>query len=166
MTRGLRLGLVGVALVGLCIGAWRLLVPTQEEVIRRQLKEMARLASFKPTEGALAKAYNAQKLSSLCAPDVEVAVAMPGYRQSIIGRDEILGAAMRLRSVLTSLEVDFPDILVRVAPDKQSASVDLTARTKIGGEKDADIREFRCALKKIDGSWLLSHVESARTLRE
>jgi hypothetical protein len=164
--RGVRLGLVGAVLVGLGIGAWRVLVPSQEEVIRHQLKEVARLASFNANEGALAKAYNAQKLSSLCAPDVEASVTMSGYRQSISGRDELLGAAMRARSAVTSLQIEFPDILVTIAPDKQSAMADLTARTKVGGEKDYDVREFRCALKKLDGAWLLSRVESVRTLRE
>ena len=166
MSRGVRFGVIGALLFGLGVVAWRLLLPSQEEVIRHRLKEMARLASFTPNEGALAKAYNAQKLSGFCTPDVEVIVALPGYRQSIKGRDEVLGAAMRVRSTLSSLEIEFPDILVTVALDKQSAVADLTARTKIGGEKDSDIREFRCAFKKIDGSWLLSRVESARTLRE
>ena len=166
MTKGGRLALVAVGLFGLAIGLRSVLFPSQEEVIRGRLKEMARLASFTPNEGALAKAYNAQKLSSYCAPDVELAVAVPGYQQTVNGRDEILAVAMRARSAITSLQIELPDVLVTIAPDKQSAVAELTARTKMGNEKDFDVRELKCTFKKINGTWLLSRVEGARTLRE
>jgi hypothetical protein len=164
MKKGVRFALAGVVLLGLGFGAWRWLAPSQEEVIRNRLKEMARLASFNSNEGALAKAFNAQKLSSFCTPDVELAVSAAGFQQTINGRDEILGAALRTRSTLGSLQVELPDILVTIAPDKQSAVAEITARAKIGGEKDFDVRELKCALKKLDGAWLVSRVESERSL--
>jgi hypothetical protein len=166
MRRSLWWSVLAAGLAVLGVYAWGLLFPNQEALLRHRLKEMASLASFGPNEGALARAFNAQKLSALCTPDVEIVLGTPGYQQTINGRDEVLGGVMRARGALSSLQLEFPDILISVAPDKQSAVAEVTARTRIGGEKDADVRELRCSFKKLDGSWLLSRVEGVRTLRK
>ena len=166
MKRRLWLGVLALAAISSGLGLYRFLVPTPERIIRQRLNEVARLASFAPNEGALAKAFNAQKLSTRCTSDVELVVTTPGHQQIVNGRDELLALALRARNSFSSLTLEFPDILIVVASDKQSAVADLTARTKLGGEKEFDVREFRCALKKIDGEWLISRVESSRTLRD
>ena len=157
---------LAAALVGLGFWGWRAVFPGPEKVIRHRLTEMAESASFTSNEGPLAKFINAQKLSGFCTPDVELDIAVPGYQRSISGRDELLKIAMMARSAVSSVSVQFPDINVTVAPDKQSAVADVTVRARIGADKDFDVREFSCALKKIDGTWFVSRVHTVRTLRE
>ena len=49
---------------------------------------------------------------------------------TIMGRDEITQAALAARSTVSSLSVKFLDVDVTVAPDKQSATADLTVEAR------------------------------------
>jgi hypothetical protein len=62
------------------------------------------------------------------------------------------------------LKVKFPDINVTVAPDKQSAVADLTVEANISGERDPMVQEMKFTLQKIDGKWLITRVETVRTI--
>jgi hypothetical protein len=53
---------------------------------------------------------------------------------------------------------------VALAADKQSATVDLTARARVGGEPDSYVQEMKFVLKKTDGHWLIVRVETVKTL--
>jgi hypothetical protein len=53
---------------------------------------------------------------------------------------------------------------VTVAPDKQSAVADLTVQANISGEPDPIVQEMKFTLRKIDGRWLITRVETVRTL--
>ena len=68
------------------------------------------------------------------------------------------------RSRAGGLRVKFPDINITVAPDKQSAVVDLTVEANISGEHNSIVREMKFTLQKTDGQWLITRVETVRTL--
>jgi hypothetical protein len=161
----LRLALL-VALVALGILAWRLLFPNQERIIRKRLAELAECASFQQNEAPLAKLANSQKLGTFFTSDVEITVNPPGRMQhTIAGREELLQAAAAARTQLTSLALEFPDILVNLGDDRLSAVVNLTAKGKIGGERDLYVQEFEFSLRKVDGTWLISQIRPVKTLR-
>lgn len=164
MKRALQIVLV-IAIIGLAVWGWTAMHPSPEKVIRSRLNDLAKALSFKPGSGALAQAYNAEKVSDFFTPDVDLEINLTGFEPvSIHGRDEVMQIAMAARKRLTSLKVEFPDMNVTIGPDGQSAKVNLTGKGTIPGERDISAQEFNFNLKKVDGKWLIYHVETVRTL--
>ena len=52
----------------------------------------------------------------------------------------------------------------KVGADKLSAEVSCTLRVTVGNEKDFGVQEMRFQFKKIDGEWLITRVETVKTL--
>jgi hypothetical protein len=165
MRRGItQLILLAVALA-LGFWTWRVLFPGPEYLIRKHLMELAQLASFSSNEAPLAKAINSEKMVALCTPDVEISIDTGGRGQHTIkGREDLGHAALAARSAISGLTVEFLDVNITIDPDKQSATVDLTAKGKIAGESDLLVQELKFFFKKIGGSWLISRVESVKAL--
>jgi len=153
------------ALVALGVWLWLVLFPGPEKIIRRRLTELARTASFSSNEGNLAHLAAAQSLAGFFATNVEINLDVPGRLQHrLMGRDEIQQAALGARSTLSGMKVHFPDINVTVAPDKQSAVADLTVEASIAGERDTIVQEMKVTLQKTDDGWLITRIETVRTL--
>ncbi len=153
------------ALVALGVWLWFVLFPSPEKVIRQRLTELARTASFSSGESDLARLAAAQRLASFFATNVEVDINVPGRVQhTLLGRDEIKEAALGARSRLSGLKVQFPDINITVAPDKQSAVADLTVEANIAGERDSVVQEMNFTFRQTDGEWLITRIETVRTL--
>ena len=53
---------------------------------------------------------------------------------------------------------------VTIDPDGQSAKVNLTGKAAMPGQRDISAQEFNFNLKKVDGKWLIYHIETVRTL--
>jgi len=156
---------LAVLMIGLAVWGWMALHPSPEKVIRSRLNDLAKALSFNSGSGTLAKAYNAQKASEFFTTDVEVEINLTGIDPiSLHGRDEVLQVAMAARSRLTSMKIEFPDMNVTLAPDGQTAKVNLTGKGTIPGERDISAQEFNFNLKKVNGKWLIYHVETVRTL--
>src|SRR5947199_6027185 len=71
---------------------------------------------------------------------------------------------MGARTLAGGLSVEFLDVNVAVAPDRQSAVADLTAKGKVPGEKDILVQELKIKLKKIGRGWYLQRVETVKSL--
>ncbi len=156
---------LAAALVALGVWLWFVLFPSPEKVIRKRLTGLARTASFSSNEGNLARLTAAQNLAGFFATNVEININVPGRIQhNFLGRDEIKEAVLGARSTLGGLKVQFPDINITVTPDKQSAVADLTVEARVSGEQDLIVQEMKFTLQKIDGEWLVTHVETVRTL--
>jgi hypothetical protein len=152
------------ALGALGYWAWSLVFPSPEKVIRRRLAELARTASFSANEGAIAKGWNVTLLADYFTLDVQVTIDVPGSQHTITGRDELLQAALGARQTVSSLKIDFPDIQVAVAPGKDSAVVNLTARGKVTGQKEFYLQELQLRLLKVKRDWLIDKIVTVRTL--
>ena len=151
----------------LAIWIWRVLFPSPEQVIRKRLGELAQAASFSSKEAPLASLANSATLASFFTDDVEFILDVPGHsQQKVSGRDQLLQAAMSARSALGGLSVEFLDINVIVGPDKTSAVADLTAKGRVQGEPDLLVQELKLTLKKIQGHWLISRLETVKTLSQ
>jgi hypothetical protein len=156
---------LALAVIGLAVWGWMALHPSPEKAIRSRLNDLATTLSFKPNSGRLAQAYNAEKVSEFFTPDVEVEVNLTGVDPvSLRGRDEVMRIAMAARARLTSMKVEFLDLNIMIDPDGQSAKVNLTGKGIVSGERDISAQEFNFKLKKVDGKWLIYHVETVRTL--
>jgi hypothetical protein len=166
MQKSLRV-VVAAALIGLCVGAWFILFPSPEKVIRSRLNNLAKTVSFEPKDGAIARAYNAQKAADFFTVDVEANLDIKGYEPIILnGRDEILQRALVASRVLQGLNVEFLDINITLGPDKQTATANLTGKATISGDREFNAQEFNFQLKKVDGKWLIYRVETVKTLSQ
>lgn len=155
-----------LALIGAGWWLWNVLFPAPEVVIRKRLNELAALVSFGPNEGPLAKLANSQKIANYLAPEVEAIIDLPGRSvQSMSGRDELVQAAMGARNQLSSLNVDFPDMVITVSPDKRTARVNLTAQARTPNERDRFVQEMLFSMEKMGGDWVISRIKTEQTLK-
>jgi hypothetical protein len=152
------------ALAVLGIWLWTVLFPRPEKVIRRRLTELARTVSSSANESDLARLAAARSVAGFFAADVELNVDLPELGQRTMDHVEITQLALMGRSRAGGLQVKFPDINITVAPDKQSAMADLTVEANISGEHDSVVREMKFTLRKTDGQWLITRIETVRTL--
>lgn len=154
-----------VAVAGLACWLWTVFFPSPEKAIRSRLTALAKTASFDSRGGLISQAFNAEKIGDFFTQDVDVEVTVAGFEGlSMHGRDEVQQAAMGARHRLTALKVEFVDVNVTLDPDGQGAKVNLTGNAKVPGEKEFSAQEFNFILKKVDGKWLISHVETVKTL--
>ena len=157
------LGLALLAAIGWWL--WVTLFPSPESVIRKQLAKVATLLTFNSKEGTIARAANAQQFASYFSPQTEIVVDTPSQsRQTLSGRDEVYQAALGTRSLLPGLTVEFIDPQITLTPDHTSATVNLTGKAKVTGDRDFFIQELKFFLRKIDGQWFIIRVETVRTL--
>jgi hypothetical protein len=153
------------ALAALGIWLWTVLFPRPEKVIRRRLTELARTVSSSANESDLTRLASARNVAGFFAATVELNVDLPELGQrSSLDREEITQLALLARSRASGVRVKFPDINITVAPDKQSAVADLTVEANITGEHDSVVREMKFTLRKTDGQWLITRIETVRTL--
>ena len=153
-----------VVLGALGYWGWGVFFPSPEKVIRKRLETLAREASSSPKEGVLAKAWNATLLADYFTLDVQVTITVPGWPEGISGRDELMQYAVIARTRFPDLKIAFPDINVAVAPDKESAVVNLTARGKTPEQKEFYLQELRLRMIKVKRTWLIKEIVTVRTL--
>lgn len=153
-----------VALIALASGMWGLLFPSPEKVIRQRLAEVARDVSFGPDENPLALANRAGNLLALFSTNVEVNIDVPEHRQTFEGRDELMQAAAGAHASTSRLKVEFLDMTVTVAPDKQSATASAVVKVETAGNKDNVMQPLKFSLQKSGRDWLVTRVDTLRTL--
>jgi hypothetical protein len=153
------------ALVALGVWLWFILFPGPEKVIRKRLTELARTVSFSSSEGDLTRLAAARSVAGFFSTNVELNVELPELgRRNSMDREEITQAALLARSRAGGVQVKFPDINITVAPDRQSAVADITVEANVSGEHNPTVQEMKFTLHKIDGQWLITRVETVRTL--
>ena len=154
-----------VAFIALGLWLWTVFFPSPEKVIRQRLVKLAEQVSFSPKEGNLARIAGAQGVGGFFSTNVEVNIDVPGHEHfSLWSRDEITQAAMASRMRVSGLVVKFPDVIVKVMPDKLNATANVTLEATVVGDSDSIIQELKVTLQKVDGQWLVTHVETVRTL--
>lgn len=157
--------IVLAALVASGVWLWTVFFPGPEKIIRERLDKVAKEASFAPNESPLARLANAENLANYFATNVEVSINTREMdRQEFVGRGQITQAAVAARSQLGSLNVKFLDVVVTVAPDRQSATADLTVDANVSGQPEAIVQQVKIALLKMDGQWLITRVTTVRVL--
>lgn len=155
--------IVLVALVALGVWLWTIFFPSPEKIIRKQLAKLAQDASFSQNENNLLKMADAQNVADFFTENVDLNITVPGHEQETLsGRNEIRTAALASRQEATALDVKFPDVNVTVAPDRNSATADVTVDATVSGERDAIIQELNITFQKIDGHWLISKIETVQ----
>jgi len=150
------------ALIALGIWLWTIFFPSPEKAIRKQLSKLAEDVSFLQNQNGLSKIADAESVSSFFTTNVEVIIKVPGYEQhGFSGRAEITQAALASRQAVGALSVKFPDMTVAVAPDKQSATVDVTVEVRVNSG-DAMVQEMKFSFMKSEGKWLIQKAETVQ----
>jgi hypothetical protein len=156
---------LSAALALLGVWLWLVLFPGPEKIIRHRLAKLAQTVSFSKSDGNLSRVASAESVSGFFSTNVEVTINVPGYeQQSLAGRAEITQAALLSRTRVDELSLKFPDIKVSVAPDKLSATADVTVEASAGAEKDPIIQEVKFTFEKSEGKWLIKKIETVRVL--
>jgi hypothetical protein len=150
---------------GACgVWLWTALFPSPEKIITRQFEKLARAASVQPGAGYLPRMAGAQTVGGFFSTNVDVNIDTLGFQQhAAMSRDDIVQAMMAAH-LSGGLTVKFPDINVTVDPDQQSAQADITVEAQAPGEQDMTVQEMRFTLRKLDGKWLITRVQTVRTL--
>lgn len=148
-----------------CVWFWTVLFPGPEKMIRKQLASVAAEASFNGGENPLIAANRAENFASRFGTNVEININLQEHGQhDFVGRADIMQAVAGVRSRLNSLKVEFLDVSVAVGPDKQSATANLTVKAETADDKNFLVQEMKITLQKIEGDWLITRVETVRTL--
>jgi hypothetical protein len=151
----------------LALGYWlyTVMFPGPEKVIRKRLAKVASLASFPSDLGLLSRATRIQELANCFDSKVDITLNLRGGSEYLMsGRDQIIEAAKLAHARSRSLQIDFLDMNVALSPDRESATVDLTAKASSSEEPDFQVQELKFTLKKINGEWLIISIETVRTL--
>lgn len=166
MTKWIPRVLLAAVLAGVGWWAWHVLFPSPERVIRRELSRLAELAEVRANEAPLSKLSKAHSICDLFTPDTELVLNVPGHSdRTIQGKDELLEAVLGSRSTLETLTVDFVDVTVTVEPGGEAASVLLTAKATVSGQKNFFAQELAFSWRKVSArSWLIRRVETVKTL--
>jgi hypothetical protein len=155
--------LAAVAALGYWL--WTVFFPDAETVIRKRLNKVAALVSFTRGEGNFAAIASVERLSGYLAPDIEISVNDPYQsNQTLSGRSEVKQSVMAVRKALAGLKVEFVDLNVSFNTDRSEATVLLTGRARLPDQRDLLLQELKVILRKIDGEWLITRVETVRTL--
>jgi hypothetical protein len=148
-----------------CVWLWTALFPGPEKIIRKRLASVAAEASFNGGENPILIAARAENLAGYFGTNVEISISLPEHDQhDFVGRAEITQAAAEMHSRMSSMKVELFDVNVAVGPDKQSATADLTVKFGTDRDKDFYVQEMKITFQKIEGDWLITRVETIRTL--
>jgi len=150
------------------LGFWLYTVffPNLEKVVLKRVASLAKTVTVTPNDGNITRAAKVSSIISYFSTDAEIHVEGPEIgNKSITGRDEIREIAAGGMANVSSLSVQFDDATAHIGADKQSAEVDCTARVSVKDSKDFGIQELHIQLKKIDGDWLITKVETVKTLQ-
>lgn len=156
--------LTAVAALGFWL--WTILFPSPEKIVLKKISSLAATATFSADTGNIVRASKISNLISYFSTDAQIVVDVPGTASGTLNsRDEIREAAAGTFTRLKSLDVKFLDATPKVAADKQSAEVSCTAEIHIGESKDFGVQELRFQLKKIESDWLITRIETVKTLK-
>ena len=154
-----------VGALGLGWLAWNLFFPSVEKVLRQKMATLAETVTFNDKTNPITRAAKAQKVIAMFATDAQVTLDASGYGgRNFSGREEISEAVGMAFGGMQGLRVEFLDVNVQVAGDKQTANIGCTAKIFFGGSKDFGVQEMRFQFKKVDGTWLIHKVETVKTL--
>lgn len=88
-------------------------------------------------------------------------VRLSGYLPVISHRRELQPVLYQYRSNLDTVSVDVYDKTLEISPDRQAATMELTAKgtARRGGETRTDVQQVQIKWVKQDGEWLVNRVE-------
>ena len=151
---------------GLVFWLWTILFPSPEKIVLKKISNLAAMASFDTSASTIVRAGKANSVVGMFANDARIVLDVSGVgSRTLSGREEIREAVMGGFASLRSLNVRFLDATPKLGVDKRSAEVNCTAEVRSGDSKDFGVQELRFGFRKIDRDWLITRVETVKTLQ-
>jgi hypothetical protein len=144
---------------------WTIFFPSPEKVILKRISSLAATATFSANDGSLTRAAKVANVVDYFAPDAEIVLdGSELANRTLSGRDEIRETTLSVFGGVKMLNVQFLDVNVRVGDGRETADVNCTAKVNTGDGKDYGVQELHFLLKKVDGHWFITRVETVKTL--
>lgn len=160
-----RIVILGI-LAGLGFGLWTVLFPSPERIVLKKVSDLAETATIGAEAGNFERAGKVSSIIGYFSTDAQIIIEVRGAgTANLNGRDEIRETAGKGFMGLKSLNVKFLDATASVAPDKQNAEVDCTAEIHVNDNPDIGAQEIKFTFKKIEKEWMITRVESVKTLQ-
>ena len=140
--------------------------PSDEQLIRNQLTQLAELATRQTGEQPMEALTKAGKISSLFTQTSILKVDNPPSEESL-SRQQVKQRIIMARNFFSSLNVTFYDVNVIISSPIQ-ADVVLTMRLsgQMHGENYTDTQEVDFVFKKTEKNWLISSVKLVEFLEK
>jgi len=153
------------AVIGLGFWLWTVFFPGPEKVVLKKIAALAATATIGANDSNLIRAAKAANLAGFFAVDAQIILNVSDLpNRTFSGRAEIQETALAGFANIKVLNVRFLDANVRLGADKQTADVDCTGEVNAGDKKDFGVQELHFQFKKVDGAWLITRVETVKTL--
>lgn len=96
--------------------------------------------------------------------NVDISVDIPRYQHhSSATRDQIVQGIAAVNSS-GGMTVKFQDILVTISADGETAQAEMTVEVQSPGQSDITVQQMRFTLRKTEGKWLITRVQTIRPL--
>jgi hypothetical protein len=153
--------LAGLAALG--YWAWTVAFPNPRKVVWHRLEKLAQIASFSQNEGQLTKLASAQQIAGYFSDQVTVNVDLQGVEKvNYNNREDLVQALQGARMLASSVKAKFLGPKIEMTPGNQEAIVGVALTADIGGEQNAVVVDLKIEMKKIDGDWLITRVETVQ----
>lgn len=144
--------------------------PSNEKQIRNRLQELAETVSLKPSDGNIARLMKSQKLASFFAPEIVLQVEFEAWERetSSVTKPSDLSEhylLMTTRFGVKLLDLRIVDVLPKIGPDKQSASVLASAIVRVNEQREPIAQELKIDWEKVNRRWVIKRLEAIRTLQ-
>ena len=160
----IRLILLAAALALGC-WLWSGFFPGPEKAIRKKMSALAETATLDGQANAFARVAKALSFQSYFSSNAVIVVDVPELgAHTLNSRFEIVEQSNLAFAALPGMKVSFHDTTVRIGSDQQTAEVNCTVQVMVGREKDFGVQELRFRFEKINGDWLITRVETVKTL--
>ena len=142
------------------------LMPTEEDRIRGViLKARAAISSENRTKSPLDTLARVGELTACLTRDIIVNVDVFSLGVgSLQGAEEVRGAVLALPQVYPELKVRFDDIRITLEDPLQARAWFVAIITPKDRESSG-AQEFALSLRRIDGRWFISRIETVRSLK-
>lgn len=163
MTRGRQILALALAVV---VAVWvvRVWLPSDRQLIERQLNSLAAAASVSGAETPVVRMTGAARVAKFFTDDV--IVSANDQSSTIGGRDAVMALAAQARATSGPLKVSFDDVQIAVAdPSTATAYMTVTiSSADRNGSSLVDARELNVTFRKVAREWLIARVDALRTL--
>jgi ketosteroid isomerase-like protein len=155
--------LAAIAVLGVWL--WTILFPGPEKVVLKKISSLAATATVNAQDSNLIRAAKAANLVDFFTTDAEIILNTSDLpNRTLSGREEIQETAQAIFANVKTLNVQFLDVTAQIGADKKTADVNCTVKVNAGDSKDYGVEELHFQFKKVDGTWLISRMETVKTL--
>lgn len=142
-------------------------IPNDEKKIRSTLEDLVRTVSIEPEDGNIQMWRKSERMLGFFTDDLAIEIeGLPEQGVAIRSKMDLSQAFLSIRlEQIKRLEVRLADLLIKIAPDQETATVFTSALVRMNDAKDSFAQELKFHMEKNRGQWLINHVQAIQTLQ-